>query len=92
MGDQLTDCLVPLVIRWPSTGHRAQVAPFYKGTFMRCCGDYAESDIYYLEVCVVNEICSNRAQLFSLSRGQNFRCQFDAAGYKSMQQALMRWG
>ena len=41
------------------------VEPLKKGTFYRCCGDYAESDIYYLEVCMLNEVCRNQNDLSS---------------------------
>ena len=66
------------------------LAPFSKGTYFRCCGDYAESDIYYLEVCVLNEMCSNRNELFALNAGDTFHCHFDTAQYASMQEGLQK--
>ena len=67
------------------------VGKFYRNAYPRCCGAYAENDIYYLEVCVLNEVCSNRKRLFALDRGDYFRCEFDQKGYESMQEGLMRW-
>ena len=68
------------------------VTPFYRGTYFRCCGNYAENDIYYLEVCTLNEVCANKRELFSVDRGDLFRCHLDRKGFESMQQGLMRWG
>lgn len=57
----------------------------------RCCGDYAEDDIYYLEVCTLNELCANNDQLFSLNVGDPFYCAFDPLRYQEMQRVLRQW-
>ena len=70
------------------------LAPFYqKGGTGTPQGDgyYSENDIYYLEACVLNEICANRRELFSVERGARFRCEYDPAGHKGMQEALLQW-
>ena len=54
-------------------------------------GYYSENDIYYLEVCVLNEICSNRNALFSARVGEHFRCAYDVAGHTALREALLRW-
>ena len=41
-------------------------------------GWYVENDIYYLEVCVLNEMCSNHEEIFSKGDGSSFFCIFDA--------------
>ena len=67
------------------------LAPFYvRGGTGAYQGDgyYSENDIYYLELCVLNEICANRAQLFALDSGDAFKCDFDAAGHESLKRAL----
>ena len=38
---------------------------------------YAENDIYYLEVCTLNEMCSNYEEIFMLKVGDKFHCKFD---------------
>ena len=48
------------------------------------CGDYAENAIYYLEVCILNEICGNRDELFGTPMGQPFYCQLDLGGYQAL--------
>ena len=69
------------------------VVPFCRGTYFRAMGGtYAENDIYYLEVCVLSAICSNRNELFQANRGSLFRCRFDKAGYAKLQQQLLQWG
>ena len=70
------------------------LAPFYqKGGTGTPQGDgyYSENDIYYLEACVLNEICANRRELFSVERGARFRCEYDPTGHKGMQEALLQW-
>lgn len=68
------------------------VAPFYSGRYPRCCGNYAENDIYYLEVCVLSAVCRNRDELWRAEVGTVFRCHFDETAYAAMQGKLMRWG
>ena len=71
------------------------LAPFYvRGGTGAYQGDgyYSENDIYYLELCVLNEICANRDELFSLDVGDHFRCQYDAQGHAAMRdEGLLRW-
>jgi hypothetical protein len=50
------------------------------------------ADIYYLEVCVLNEVCANRHEMFQVGRGTPFRCRIDMEGYRKMQEAVMQWG
>lgn len=38
---------------------------------------YVMEDVYFAEVCILNELCANGHELFSLRRGQLFRCQTD---------------
>ena len=50
---------------------------------------YASADVYYLEVCALNELCSNREELFRLKAGESFRCRSDAAGLARLRVALL---
>ena len=40
---------------------------------------------------MLNEICRNRQELFSLRTGAQFYCDYDVAGHLAMQQGLLRW-
>ena len=42
-----------------------------------------------LKVCVLNEVCANNDELFSLERGDEFRCRFDQAMYDEMARVLV---
>ena len=46
------------------------------------CGDdgYSSSDIFFLEACYYNQICSNAHQLWTLSDGQDWICHFSEEG------------
>lgn len=39
---------------------------------------YNVDEVYYLEVCLFNQICTNSDQLFSVKKGEAFECEFDA--------------
>ena len=44
--------------------------------------NYANDDVYFLEVCIFNEICRNGAQMFRLAQYADFFCDlsFEALG------------
>jgi len=44
-------------------------------------GDYAISDVYFLEICTYSHVCRNRNVLFSLGIGEIFVCDFDEAAF-----------
>merc|ERR1712125_154552 len=50
-----------------------------------------EPDIYYLEICILNEICANSDVLFTLHAGEPFYCVFDMDRYRAMQAVLTQW-
>ena len=51
---------------------------------------YADDDIFYLEVCLFNQICSNRGDLFSVEAGDDFFCDFSEDGFNELQQILFK--
>lgn len=53
---------------------------------------FDENDIYPLEVCLLNEICSNRGELFSRRVGEPFYCALDYEGWRAASTALLRLG
>lgn len=50
---------------------------------------YTNDDIFYLEVCIFNQICSNGGDLFRLAKGQLFRCHFSPARFAELQEVLL---
>ena len=42
---------------------------------------YASSDIFYLEVCIFNEICENGEELFHLNVGEDWQCRLSDQGF-----------
>ena len=49
---------------------------------------YATEDIFYLEVCLFHHICSNGEELFQLSEGETFVCEFDASAFEELEALL----
>ena len=45
-----------------------------------CDKGYSSSDIFFLEACYYNQICSNAEQLWTLSDGQDWICHFSEPG------------
>ena len=52
-------------------------------------GSYSENDIYYLEVCTLNEMCANRDELWTLKMGDPFFCQFDSVEWQQTRWDMM---
>lgn len=53
---------------------------------------YIEDDIYYAEVCVLNEICRNRDDLWGAEIGDRFRCSIDRERWFHLGRAMMAMG
>ena len=53
---------------------------------------YTENDIYYLEICTLNEMCSNRDELFRANVGDPFFCRFDQAQWGRAKRDLLALG
>lgn len=49
---------------------------------------YAVSDVFYGEVCMLSTFCRNAWQLFTVSRGEEFVCDFHEDGYRELVNAL----
>ena len=49
---------------------------------------YIEDDIYYLEICVLNEMCSNYEELWEIGVGESFFCKFDSERWSAAAAAL----
>lgn len=68
----------------------------------KCCGwvptlnvpggkfAYTTDDLVFLKTCLLNEMCSNGAELFSLEVGEPFQCDFSEEGFKALQDVLLR--
>ena len=55
-------------------------------------GWYTENDIYYLEVCTLNEMCSNRDELFTAEVGDSFFCKLDRQQWQQAKRDMMALG
>lgn len=54
-----------------------------------CNGGYATDDIYFLEICLLNQLCTNNHELFDLEVGQFFVCQLDEARFWELKEILL---
>jgi len=50
---------------------------------------YATDDIFYLEVCVLNQICSNGERIFELRAGEEFTCEYSSERFRELQHLLL---
>ena len=50
---------------------------------------YATEDIFHLEVCVYNQICENRMELFDLDVGEPFYCELSMSRFSELQEILL---
>ena len=50
---------------------------------------YTNDDIFFLEVCLFNEMCSNTDALFNVRSGEDFVCEFSTAGFAQLQALLL---
>ena len=50
---------------------------------------FANDDIYFLEICFYNQICSNGDALFQLQVGEDFECDLDDRRFRALQQQLL---
>lgn len=50
------------------------------------CGTkgYASSDIFYMEVCILDQICDNRDEMWALDVGDDWICDIDPGGYQQL--------
>ena len=46
-------------------------------------------DIFYLEVCLFNQICSNGPQIFELEQDEAWECAFSEQRLRDLQQILL---
>jgi len=56
------------------------------------CGDqgYASYDIFFLEICMFSEFCSNGAELFQLNVGDFWHCELDEAGFSRLRDWVLQ--
>ena len=55
----------------------------------RLGSSFADDDIYFLEVCLFNQICRNRDELFNVESGDDFECDFTVEGFRELQRLLL---
>jgi hypothetical protein len=54
-----------------------------------CSDGYASGDIFYLEVCMYDAMCSNRDSLWALEAGQPWHCDLDYDGYAFLYDSIL---
>lgn len=50
---------------------------------------FAVSDVYFAEVAILQQICSNSPQLFTVEQGDVFVCNLDTAAFQALAHALL---
>jgi hypothetical protein len=50
---------------------------------------YVESDIYFVEICILSEACANGEELFSLGIGEPWYCQWDDVKWSGLKSMLL---
>jgi len=53
-------------------------------------GLYSVGDVYFVEICLLREICANGDDLFHLDRGGIFECNVDDAAFQSLAEKLQQ--
>jgi len=55
-----------------------------EGYMPKGCGNqgYASSDIFYMEACIYDQVCSNRESFWQLQPGEDWQCQMDYEGFE----------
>ena len=58
------------------------------------CGrqGYASSDIFYMEACIFDAICANRASLWDLEEGEDWACQLEFEGFLQLRDRVLSRG
>ena len=51
--------------------------------------EYASHDVFFLETCLLHQICINGDELFELDAGQPFACNFSQPRFEELQQILV---
>ena len=70
---------------WPTFGHCSG----YTNTWCDWDHGFANADIFYLEVCLFSQVCSNADELFRVDTGSWFRCNFDRSGFDALREMLL---
>jgi len=80
--------------RAPNTVYLDGYPPFghcsgYTDNFCSDTVGFANDDIFYLEVCLFSQVCSNAQQMFKLGVGDRFVCDFDRLGFEELKRQLL---
>lgn len=55
-------------------------------------GRYSVANVYYIEICLLAEFCTNTWKLFSVEDGEPFECELDRGAYERYAEWLMTSG
>lgn len=45
---------------------------------------YTSDDVFWLELCLLSQLCVNGGELFAPTRGQQWRCEFSIRGFRDL--------
>ena len=60
-----------------------------------CESGFATDDVFYLELCVYNQICTHGERLFTLGKGEAFTCKVNVRRFNELRDLLLEtpdWG
>ena len=49
---------------------------------------YSVGDVYYLEVCMLSQLCANANELFSVKVGEYFECELEQGRFAELKAIL----
>ena len=93
-GSGIVFSVAPSSLLLPKHDH---VSPSLRRTFGVCGGPlpntcractYANDDIFFLEVCLFDQICLNGPDIFRVRTGERFECIFSPEGYRTLMNLL----
>ena len=50
---------------------------------------YTSDDVFYLQVCLFSQICSNGGEIFQLEAGEDWECAFSEERVEELQEILL---
>lgn len=87
-------------LRFASAPARLQVKPWSEGAASceapstprsgAAALGYNVNDVFFLELCIFSQLCTNGADVFKLKVGEPFHCEFSKAGFERLRELLLQ--
>ena len=55
-----------------------------------CTQGYASSDVFFLETCVFDAMCSNRESMWKIRAGEHWHCDMEWDGYERLGRLVLQ--